>query len=457
MAKKTENKETKRLWDKGGAIDQVVHDFTVGNDPEYDLKIIKYDLIASSAHAKMLNKIAIINDEELLSLLKELGEISKLVSKEEFVIPRELEDCHTAIESFLVNKLGETGKKIHTARSRNDQVLVAVRLYMKSNLLSLLQTLNLFSASLLKRAEELWDIEMPGYTHFQRAMPSSLGFLLHSYAESIMDCIRSGFSLLGVIDSNPLGAAAGFGASFDIDKELTSTFLGFSRVQRNPIAVQNSRGRMELRFVNWLEEIASVVEKISWDFIIYSSTEYGFISLPVSLTTGSSIMPQKKNPDVLELLRARASKIRGAQSELCSVIAKLPSHYHRDFQYTKEPLIRATEDLFKIVAIAIEVIRSFSVNEQALSQAMSPELYATYDAFLAVKNGSSFRDAYLETAKKVESNKIDKSSLESEFKIIKTALKKELEEAKSEIAFMNQEVESLVQEFSLVQESAFTS
>lgn len=424
----------KRLWEKGEDLNQRVHDFTVGDDPSVDLELVYWDLVGSAAHARMLQTIGLLTKEELTKLLPALRELAQSDADGTFEIPRALEDCHTAIESALVEKLDEIGRKIHTGRSRNDQVLLATRLYLRERVVAILELLEAVATPLMKRADELAAQLMPGYTHYQPAMPTTVGMWLHAYAEWTLAAIRQGVQLLDTIDSNPLGAASGFGVPLPLNRALVAEQLGFSRVQRNPIEVQNSRGRHELLVARWISDIGSIVEKFACDMVLYTTREFGFFSLPNSFTTGSSIMPQKHNPDVLELLRARAAKLRAAESELAWVTAKLPSHYHRDFQYTKEPVVRSIRNIAEMLPIVAEVTQSFRVNPDRLDSAMTVDLYATYDVYREVRSGVPFRDAYRHTAERIAADAIDKTTLIAEFDLIAAENGRERLEAHADLA-----------------------
>jgi argininosuccinate lyase len=445
----------RRLWDKGEALDEAVQQFTIGNDPQLDRALIRWDCVGSAAHAQMLCSIGLLNKKECQAILDGLREAWELGVKEEFDIPFELEDGHTAIESFLVEKIGEAGKRVHAGRSRNDQIITAMRLYLRHQTLSLIEELSAWNDALSKRYDELKDVDMPGYTHLQRAMPSSFGMWLEAFDESVLDLIREGFSILDALDSNPLGAAAGFGTSLGLDRKLTAKLLGFSRVQRNPIDVQNSRGRYELRFLRWTEAVATIVEKLAWDMQLYVTEEFGFISLPNELTTGSSIMPQKRNPDVLELLRGRAARVRGAASELAWVTAKMPSNYHRDFQYTKEPVMKAVGNVFESVRLMAHAVSTFTINPDALKEAMSADLYATYEAYRLVKDGKPFRDAYRETSKQVADGTLDVDALSADFAEIKTSIDIAMSEARAEQKALDAQAKDLRGKLDAVEAGVF--
>ncbi len=408
----------KRLWEKGEELNERVHDFTVGNDPEIDKELVRWDIIGSAAHARMLATQKLISNAELHQLLSALKDLLKESDDGQFEIPRTLEDCHTAIESKLIAKLNDTGRKIHTGRSRNDQVMLAMRLLLRARVVGVVEGLARFSSTVLTKAFSTADEPMPGYTHFQPAMPTSVAMWLHAFAESAIALIRQGLHVLDSLDTNPLGAASGFGVSLPLDRALVAKHLNFSRVQRNPISVQNSRGYHELLVCRLISDIGAVIEKFSFDMVLYTAREFGFFTLPTSFTTGSSIMPQKHNPDVLELLRARAGKLRAAETELTWITSKLPSHYHRDFQYTKEPVIRSLRNIEEMLPIATEVVQSFGINSEKLKAAMTSDLYATYDVYKQVRAGTPFRDAYQATAARIAKDDIDKESLISEFEPI---------------------------------------
>jgi len=437
------NPGSKRLWDKGEQLDEEVQAFSVGNDPELDMEILPYDIQGSMAHAHMLKKIGVLTDDELKDISKALLEILDLHSKGEFSIPVELEDGHTAIETYLSQNVGSAGLKIHTGRSRNDQVLVATRLYLRHRTLQHLDALLELCDALFKRCDESGDIPMPGYTHLQKAMPSSLKMWLHGFSEAFLEMIREGIFLLHRLSANPLGVASGYGVPLPLDRQMTTDLLGFNRIQRSPIDVQNSRGRYELKFVRWNVDIAGVVEKLSWDLLIYCMKEFGFFSLPPGLRTGSSIMPQKKNPDVLELLRARAGKVRACESELLWVTSKLPSNYHRDLQYTKEPFLRSANNTSEILSVLKKVILSFEINEDKLRDSMTDDLYATYDVYRAIKDGTPFREAYRLTGQKLEDNSFSREGLEEDFASIQASVDVELAQARQEISESKAEIKKI--------------
>lgn len=386
---------TGTLWSKGEATEAFVLEFTVSaEDLSSDQGILHFDAIASAAHARMLGEVGLLSPSDTRALVEGLKEIVGRIARGEMCLSREIEDCHTAIEIFLTDRCGEAGKRIHLGRSRNDQVLVAMRLFLRDLVITAVQGLVDLAETFVARFSEIGAIEMPGYTHFQRAMPMSVGMWLHAFLEQQLELIAEGDRMLDFLGANPLGAAAGFGTPLPLDRARTAELLGFSRVQRSPIDAQNSRGRYERRTAQWLAEIAGMAEKIASDLILLSTAEFGFFTLPREFTTGSSIMPQKHNPDCLELTRARAAIARAAVYELDALCAKLPSHYHRDFQYTKTPVIRAREAVFPVLKLLPMIINRLQVNRDAIERALDSDLYATYAAFRLVEQGSTFRDAY---------------------------------------------------------------
>lgn len=434
---------TRRLWDKGEAVDELMQALTVGKDPEIDRAILEADCLGSAAHARMLLKIGILNKDETSALLNALAQILSEAKAGTFEIPRELEDAHTAIENRLVERCGEAGQKIHTGRSRNDQVLLATRLFMRDETLRWMRTLLTLAATFGARFDALKDIPMPGYTHMQPAMPSSVGMWLHAFMEGTLEFVRDGFALHLALDANPLGSAAGFGSSLPLDREYVAQLLGFSRVQRSFIDVQNSRGRGEEKFIFWAGQIAGLYEKFAFDVVLGCTKEFGFFSLPARLTTGSSIMPQKRNPDIAELLRGRAGKIRAALYELSWVSGKLPSSYHRDLQFTKEPLMRVVDEIPLALASVGLILDGLEVHTDRLKAAMLPELYATYEAYRQVHEGVPFRTAYRATADLVKGGAIDVSRLQSCEDAVKTETAAAKLQADTEMAALDAKLGAL--------------
>jgi argininosuccinate lyase len=340
-----------KLWEKGISIDKKIEQFTVGNDREIDIYIAKYDVIASRAHAKMLQSIGIINANELVELLSGLKKIEDTIDAGKFIIEKEFEDVHSKIEFELTNTLGDVGKKIHTARSRNDQVLVALHLYYKENLEIVKGKVQVFFETLLSLADTYKDKVLPGYTHLQVAMPSSFGLWFSAYAELMIDDVYLINAAIKTVDQNPLGSAAGYGSSFPIDRELTTKHMGLSTLKYNVVAAQMSRGKSERTIAASLGGLCNTLGRFAMDICLYMSQNFGFISFPDELTTGSSIMPHKKNPDVFELIRGKCNKIQSLQNEMILITNNLPSGYHRDFQLLKENMIAAFEEVKDILDI----------------------------------------------------------------------------------------------------------
>jgi argininosuccinate lyase len=392
-----------RLWHKGAATDESIHRFTVGDDPRWDAHLVHWDCLGSAAHARTLHRAGVLSDDELRSLLDGLAEIDALARDGRFGIPPELEDCHTAIEAHLTRTCGEAGAKIHAGRSRNDQVATAMRLLMRSRALEWIDLLRAFAETALFRMGRDGAAPMPGYTHLQPAMPSSVGQWLHAIAEGALEQVRACLDLLDRLDCCPLGTGAGYGVPLPLDRKFTACLLGFSRVQRSPIDAQNSRGRMEKYFARVAADIGAVLERLGADVVLFAADEFGFFSLPEALTTGSSIMPQKRNPDAAELLRAHGARLRARVAEIESICGKLGSGYHRDLQLTKEPAIRCGQETAELLRVASRVLECLEFQRERMSVAMRPELYATHAALELVRQGVPFREAYRRVAGQVRS------------------------------------------------------
>jgi len=380
-------------------VNKKIEKFTVGNDYKLDQKLVEYDCIASIAHAKMLAKIKVLTEDEFLKLKNELENIIELDKKGKFEIKSEDEDCHTVIENHLTKKLKDLGKKIHTCRSRNDQVVAAMKLYEKDEILKIFKLMNNLVNSLKKLSKK--NTVMPGYTHMQKAMPSSVKLWAESFVESLEDDLKLLDNALDIIDKNPLGTAAGYGLPIKVDKEITKQELKFKENFKNPIYVQNSRGKHEAIILNALVNVMFSLNKLATDIILFSTHEFGYFSLPKEFTTGSSIMPQKRNPDVLELVRAKYSTVLSYEFQVKNIISNLISGYHRDFQLTKEPLIKGIETTKECLEIMDLVISKLKINKENCKKAMTKELYATEEVYKLVMKGKSFREAYKEVKKKI--------------------------------------------------------
>ena len=391
-----------KLWQKDYKLDKEVEKFTVGNDFLLDMNLVKYDVYGSIAHAIMLNKIGILKKDELKKIKKALIEILKLRQKNKFKIKPEDEDVHTAIENYLTKKLGSVGKKIHTARSRNDQVLVDLRLFSKEKILEVKKALIGIVKIMLDFADKNKNVPMPGYTHTRKAMPSSVGLLFGAYAESLLDNIELLETSYKLANQNPLGSAAGYGVNLEIDRELTTKLLGFKKAQNNALYVQNSRGKIESVIVFALSKVMEDLGKISNDLIIFSLDELAFFQIPDKFTTGSSMLPQKKNPDVLELTRAKASVVESYLFQINGIIKKIPSGYNRDLQLIKEPLMQSFEITLSSLNMMNLVVKELKVNKENCVKACTNELFAADEVINLVKTGIPLREAYKGVAKNLE-------------------------------------------------------
>lgn len=388
-----------KLWDKGGELNRDIESFTVGDDYLLDRRLVKHDCAASIAHAKMLGKIGLLTKSDLVRLVKELQEIMRLDEKGAFVIKKEDEDCHTAIENYLVRKLGDAGKKIHTARSRNDQVLTALRLYEKESLGLMKQKLALFKASLRSAAKRQGKVPLPGYTHMRRAMPTTVGAWLGCFSDSSDDNSLFADFVLRLIDQSPLGSAAGYGVPvLKIDRRLTASLMGFSKPMDNPIYAQMSRNKFEATIVHLCSQVMFDLNKLASDLIMYSMPEFGFVRLPDAFCTGSSIMPQKKNPDVLELVRGKYHVVLGEEFKIKSLAGNLISGYNRDVQLAKGPLFASLDAALAALGIMAVVVEGLRFDEKKC--ALPGELFATEEVYRLVEKGLPFRDAYRKIAEK---------------------------------------------------------
>jgi len=383
-----------KLWDKGYAVDAVIERFTVANDWELDRFLVAADAAASMAHARMLGSIGILTAEEERQLVDGLKRIIDLSEKGDFPLSREHEDCHTAIEAYLTETCGDAGKKIHTGRSRNDQVQTALRVWMRSALLAIVEAAGSLTAAVTAFARKYADTPMPGRTHMQIAMPSSIGLWAGAYAEELEDETGHLLAIARLIDQSPLGSAASYGVPLPLDREMTASLLGFSKVQNNVLYANNSRGKFEAIIADGLDYIGLTLSKAAQDLILYSMPEFGYFSLPKELCTGSSIMPQKKNPDVLELVRSRSAQVSASAYQIKSIIRSLPSGYNRDFQDTKSPFITAVLTAYQCIEVMRICFDALRVYPERLREGFIPEIYATDKAIEAVLAGTSFRDAY---------------------------------------------------------------
>ena len=383
-----------KLWDKGFSIDKTIEAFTIGDDREIDLYIAKYDLQASLAHAKMLAKTGILDHNELLQIEQSIQHLQNEVENKTFKIEDDFEDVHSKIEFELTQRLGDAGKKIHTARSRNDQVLVALQLYYKDNLMVLQKQVRALFDTLLNLAEQHKSELLPGYTHLQVAMPSSFGLWFSAYAEALIDDVIMLQSAQKIVDQNPLGSAAGYGSSFPIDREMTTNLLNFSDLKYNVVAAQMMRGKNEQIIASALGNLAFTLSKFAMDICLYMSQNFDFISFPENLTTGSSIMPHKKNPDVFELIRGKCNSIQGLSYQIQMMTNNLPSGYHRDFQLLKSPMISAFETLKTVLSVFDYGLQQVEVKSVDLKDEKYKYLFTVDSINSLVQNGATFREAY---------------------------------------------------------------
>ena len=391
-----------KLWDKGISIDKKIENFTVGNDRELDMHIAKYDITASKAHAKMLGKVEILTSEEVKDIILVLEKLQKQIEEGTFVIEKDFEDVHSKIEYELTKSLGDTGKKIHTARSRNDQVLVAMQLYFKENLKEISAKTEALIDVLLGLAKEHQEKVLPGYTHLQVAMPSSFGLWFSAYAELLIDDLYLLDAGLKIVNQNPLGSAAGYGSSFPIDREFTTKELGFSTMKYNVVAAQMSRGKSERTVTSNIASLANTLSRFAMDICLYMSQNFDFITFPDELTTGSSIMPHKKNPDVFELIRGKCNKLQAIANEMILITNNLPSGYHRDFQLIKENSVYAVESIREILDVFTHSIALIKVKEIDLSDEKYKYLFTVDSINDLVMQGKSFREAYKEIGGQVQ-------------------------------------------------------
>ena len=384
-----------KLWEeKDKKRNEIIDQFTVGKDRYYDTLLAKYDCKASIAHSKMLAKVNILSKKESDKLNKVLNEIIDEIKKGEFKIEDEFEDMHSKIEFVLIQKLGDLGKKIHTARSRNDQVLVAIQLFVKDELNSIKKEIHSLFNILIKLSEKYKSFIIPGYTHMQLAMPSSFGLWFSAYAETLIDDVISINNTLSIVDQNPLGSAAGYGTSFPIDRKSTTKSLNFSELKYNSLAAQISRGKIEKQTLIAISSISSTLSKFCMDICLYMGQDFNFISFPENLTTGSSIMPHKKNPDIFELIRGKCNIIQSLPNQINLLTTNLPSGYHREMQLTKAPLIESINEIKSCLKIFNHSIKKIIINKNIIDNPKYDYLFTVDSLNKWVMKGIPFRDAY---------------------------------------------------------------
>jgi argininosuccinate lyase len=385
------------VWQDEGAesVDQTIMDFMAGEDVVLDRELFAFDIDATAAHVRGLARIGIMSAEESNSLCQLLEQLKTEFEAGDFVLDDRYEDGHSAIEMYLTDKTGDTGARVHTGRSRNDQVAVATRLFLRSSLQRLAGLCAQLAEACLERAELQPDVPMPGYTHLQRAVPSSVGLWMGGFAEAFSDNLAFTGSVLELIDCSPLGTAAGYGVNLPLDRDGVASDLGFGRLQVNPLYTQNSRGKFEIMALQAASHAMQDLRRLAWDLSLFTTSEFGFVILPSQYVTGSSIMPNKSNPDVVELLRGRAATVDAAVTEIQSVLS-LPSGYQRDLQLTKAPLIRGIKSALQALGIAPALVRGLQLNEKKMRDSISLEMFLTDMAQAKAARGVPFRTAYLE-------------------------------------------------------------
>ena len=394
-----------KLWDKGVTADSLVEKFTVGNDRLLDERMAECDVRGSIAHITMLESIGLLTTEELQMLTEELENLLIIIKEGRFKIEQDVEDIHSQVELYLTNKLGDVGKKIHSGRSRNDQVLVDIKLYLKQEILEFKDEVGDLFKLLQSLSDKYKDVLMPGYTHYQVAMPSSFGLWFGAYAETLIDDIHSFVAAWEVVNQNPLGSAAGYGSSFPLDREMTTKLLGFVTLNYNSVSAQLSRGKSERAVANALSSLASTLNKLASDCTIFMNSNYGFISFPDELTTGSSIMPHKKNPDVWELIRANCNRIQSVPNEISLLTTNLPHGYHRDFQLLKDILYPALDKMHMCIKMSMLMLSSVKVNREVINDPKYDYLFTVEEVNRLVLDGVPFREAYKRVGHEVNEGK----------------------------------------------------
>ncbi len=387
------------IWAEAGhATDAEVQAFLAGDDVVLDRELFVFDIRATKAHARGLGRIGLLTADEVTAMTAQLDGLAAEFRAGTFVLDARFEDGHSAIEAYLTEKLGETGRRVHTGRSRNDQVQVAIRLYLQDRLSQIAATCAKIADAMLARAERDGSVPMPGYTHMQRAVPSSVGLWLGAFAEAFVDDAAFAASTRDWLASCPLGTGAGYGVNLPLDRAEVGRELDLTRLQLNPMYVQNSRGKFELAALGALAQALLDVRRFAWDLSLFTSAEFAFVGLPATYITGSSLMPNKKNPDVVELLRAAAASVIGAQTEVASALS-LPSGYHRDLQVTKAPLLRAMRQGLAALSLVSRLVNDLTLDVERMRQAITAEMFATDRATDLARAGTPFRDAYLRVAK----------------------------------------------------------
>ncbi|NGF56955.1 argininosuccinate lyase [Parapedobacter sp. SGR-10] len=398
-----------KIWQKNIDVDSFVESFTVGNDRAMDMHLAAADVLGSLAHTRMLNSIGLMTDEDLVSVQQELKNIYREILEGNFQIEDSVEDVHSQVEMMLTQRVGEAGKKIHSGRSRNDQVLVDLKLYFRSEIQSLFQHTEGLFRQLVRLSEQHKRVLMPGYTHLQIAMPSSFGLWFGAYAESLVDDLELLKAAWHICNKNPLGSAAGYGSSFPLNRKMTTELLGFEDLNYNVVYAQMGRGKTERILAQAMSSIAATLAKFAMDVTLFINQNFGFISFPAHLTTGSSIMPHKKNPDVFELIRSRCNKIQALPNEIALMTTNLPIGYHRDLQLLKENLFPAFQSLSDCLEIATFMLEHITIREDILNDPKYDYLFSVEVVNNAVLQGVPFREAYRQIGLDIENGNFQPS------------------------------------------------
>ncbi len=396
-----------KLWHKGTDVNQRIEEFTVGRDRELDLLLASFDVLGSLAHTAMLNKVGLLNDTDYQAVSRELKVIYRDIEAGHFSIEEGVEDVHSQVELQLTRKLGDAGKKIHSARSRNDQVLLDIKLFTRSKLLETTDAVEALFRVLITKSNAHKDVLIPGYTHLQIAMPSSFGLWFGAYAESLSDDLLLLQTAYKIANQNPLGSAAGYGSSFPIDRQMTTDLLGFDRMNYNVVYAQMGRGKVEKMVAFAINSLAGTLSRLAYDVCLFMSQNFGFVSLPDELTTGSSIMPHKKNPDVFELLRAKSNKLQALATEITLISNNLPSGYFRDMQIIKESYLESFDSLIACLDMATFALENLQVKQGLLENDMYKYVFSVEEVNREVLKGVPFREAYKLIGERIQKGEFD--------------------------------------------------
>lgn len=391
-----------KLWEKDFEVNKEIERFTVGRDREMDLMLAKYDVMGSMAHITMLESIGLIGKDELPVLLGELKNIYEICQRGEFIIEEDVEDVHSQVEMMLTRKLGDMGKKIHSGRSRNDQVLLDLKLFTRNSLKELVKKVRILFDQLIEKSNQYKDVLMPGYTHLQVAMPSSFGLWFGAYAESLTDDMMMLNAAYRITNRNPLGSAAGYGSSFPLNRTMTTQLLGFDTMNYNVVYAQMGRGKMERNVSAAMTSVAATLSKMAFDACLFNSQNFGFVKLPKECTTGSSIMPHKKNPDVFELIRAKCNKLQALPQQIMMITNNLPVGYFRDMQIMKEVFMPAFDELNDCIDMAAYIINKMEVNRHILDDSKYDPMFSVEEVNRLAASGMPFRDAYKKVGMDIE-------------------------------------------------------